>query len=597
MNDSLPRSIQSRPHPTLRRTKFFAVSSPPVPEAVLDTPLINGRQGLLQVLEPSPFEFEGEIHVSPFEKEDTFPMLVLKGVAQQQEQAASAMQSEISGAAGSAAIVGAGTIAGNLFKFGNNFMIQRGFGPGPYGLYTLSYAIVTLVSSVFNLGLDDAMVRYTSIYNGKKQHKLLRGLVIFCSALAGVAGMLGAVLVYAMLPAIASVRHTPSIVPILLIMIPIVPFMCMQAIWSAGLQGFKEFRWRVLTQRLLIPGVLLVLLFPVLLFFRNMRSVAIALLLSIMFCTFISLWFFVRKLSDASPQSERAYDLREWVGFAVPNFLTSIVETVLDSVDTVLLTIFAISNVAIGQYGAAIRIAVFVSMPLQSLNTMFSPTIAELHSKGESQRLSAMFKIVTKWALTFSLPIFWIAVLFGRPILGISGKGFIPAWPLLIALAIGNLINVSTGSVGYMLTMTGHQRITFLNSLIAIVFNTILGIILIPRYGAMGVAIATGLALSILNILRLLQVYIFLKMTPFRIDTLKPIMAALFSALLTVLLIYLVRLMHVTFYLWHIALPIELALIPVFVAMYVGLLSAFGLSSEDRIMLDTLRKKLRIRKK
>src|SRR5690242_3672221 len=76
-----------------------------------------------------------------------------------------------------------------------------------------------------------------------------------------------------------------------------------------------------------------------------------------------------------------------------------------------------------------------------------------------------------KWALTFSLPIFWIAVLFGRAILGLSGKGFIPAWPLLIALAMGNLINVSTGSVGYMLVMTGHQRITFLNSLVAIVFN------------------------------------------------------------------------------------------------------------------------------
>src|SRR5512135_1122433 len=101
-----------------------------------------------------------------------------------------------------------GTIASNVFKFGNNFIIQRGFGPGPYGLYTLSYAIVTLVSSIFNLGLDDAMVRYTSIYRGKKQPKLLRGLAIFCSALVGVAGMLGALLVYSILPAIVSVRHS-----------------------------------------------------------------------------------------------------------------------------------------------------------------------------------------------------------------------------------------------------------------------------------------------------------------------------------------------------------------------------------------------------
>ena len=138
-------------------------------------------------------------------------MMVLKGISKQQGQSR-VKQSEISGAAGSAAIVGIGTIAGNVFKFGNNFMIQRGFGPGPYGVYALSYAIVTLVSSVFNLGLDDAMVRYTSVYRGKKQPTLLRGLAIFCSALVGVAGMLGALLVYCMLPYIVSIRHSLDIV-------------------------------------------------------------------------------------------------------------------------------------------------------------------------------------------------------------------------------------------------------------------------------------------------------------------------------------------------------------------------------------------------
>src|SRR5260370_1877756 len=108
-----------------------------------------------------------------------------------------------------------------MLKYGNNFMNQRGFGAGPYGLYTLGYAIVTLVSSIFNLGLDDAMVRYTSIYRGKKQPKLLRGLAIFCSALVGVAGILGALLVFYILSYIASFRHSFEIVSILLIMIPI----------------------------------------------------------------------------------------------------------------------------------------------------------------------------------------------------------------------------------------------------------------------------------------------------------------------------------------------------------------------------------------
>jgi O-antigen/teichoic acid export membrane protein len=563
------------------------IETPPAPQV---------RQGLTErnrSWKPGTFGFDSEDDHPPYEKEDTFPMMVLKGISKQQGQPTPVMQSEISGAASGAAIVGVGTIAGNVFKYGNNFMIQRAFGPGPYGLYTLSYAIVTLISSIFNLGLDDAMVRYTSVYRGKKQPRLLRGLVIFCSASAGVAGMLGAFLLLYLIPYIAHVRASDEVVPILLIMVPIIPLTCMQVIWSAGLQGFKAFKWRVLTQRLLIPGVLLVLLVPVLLFFRNITSVAIALLLSILVCTIISLFFFFRQLTGYSNQTARGFELREWIGFAIPNFLTSIVDTVLDSVDTVLLAVFAISNVAIGQYGAAIRIAIFVSMPLQSFNTMFSPTIAELYSKGEHQKLSAMFKIVTKWALTFSLPIFWIAVLFSQALLGISGSGFSPAWPLLIALATGNLINVTTGSVGYMLLMTGHQKITFLNSLVAIVFNIALGVMLIPRFGAMGVAIATGAALSIVNLMRLLQVYIFLKMTPFRWDTLKPITAGLLSAVVTGGLIYLLSLTNLTLHISHYTISLELALIPVYIVLYVGLLALFKVSPEDQIVLDALRKRLK----
>src|SRR5258708_32174109 len=96
---------------------------------------------------------------------------------------------------------------------------------------------------------------------------------------------------------------------------------------------------------------------------------------------------------------------------------------------------------------------------------MFTPTIAELYSKGEIEKLKVMFKIVTKWTITFSLPIFWIAALFSRSLLDLPGKGFGEAWPLLVAFSIGAIVNAGTGSVGHMLIMTGHQKLSFLNSL------------------------------------------------------------------------------------------------------------------------------------
>ena len=525
-----------------------------------------------------------------FDKLSTIPMLVLSDISRRQGSGQAAMRSEVSAAASSAAFVAAGNIGGSILKYGSNLVIQRGFGRAGFGLYTLSMSIITLVSAVFNLGLDDAMVRYVAIYRAKREPHALRGLAIFCTTIAGGAGVLGALLVLLFAPALAAIKRSPDIIPLLQVMSPMIPLLCVQTIWISGLQGFKEFRWRVLLQRIVMPTVLILLLFGSLVLFHNLLALVIAALINTLVGALLSLGLFFRKFARTVQTAPQMYHLRDWFGFAGPNLLTAITDTVLESVDTLLLTFFAISNTALGEYAAAIKISGFILMPQASFNAMFAPTIAELHSRGEKQKLEAMFKVVTKWAVTCSLPIFGIATLFSRPLLSISGQAFIEAWPLVIAFCIGTMINVSTGSVGYILLMTGHTKISFLNSATAVVVNIAVGCALAPRYGAMGVAVATGMAVSVVNLMRLLQVRLLVKMQPYRWDVFKPLGACLISALFTGLLLYLLGLAHV-------ALPIELGLIPVFLASYAGLLALFKIGPEDRIVIETVRRKFSRAKK
>src|SRR5207248_8215830 len=223
----------------------------------------------------------------------------------------------------------------------------------------------------------------------------------------------------------------------------------------------------------------------------------------------------------------------------------------------------------LGEYGAAIRINSFIAMPLLTLNNIFAPTIAELHSRGETKKLEVMFKLVTKWSNTFSFPIFLITALFSRYLLGISGSGFVAAWPLVIAFGVGSMINAATGSVGYMLLMTGYQKLSFLNSIAAVVVNVVLGVILAPRYGAMGVAVSTGLAIAVVNLLRLFQVRLLLKVHPYRWDVLKPLWAGLISAAPVGALLFLLSSIKSSFTLGHAIVSLELSLIPVFLVGYI----------------------------
>ncbi|HYK83912.1 MAG TPA: oligosaccharide flippase family protein [Ktedonobacteraceae bacterium] len=542
------------------------------------------------------------------EKRSTIPMMVLTGIANRQGKQQTEMKSEVSGAAGAAGLVGIGNILGSVLKFISTFLIQYGFGAGGYGLYSLGLSLINLVAAVFNLGLDDAMVRYVAIYRGKKQIKSLQGLLLFCTTLAGLAGIAGALLLLFFAPPLVSfwveLKHRQlenadmlnRAIALLQVMTPVIPLMTMQVMWFAGLRGFKAFKWRVLSTSILQPIIQILLMLLVIRFFHDrdgITAVAVVLFISTLVSTVLNMYFLFKQVARVATPEPEKYEVREWLTFATLNFLTTIIDTVLDSIDTILLAAFGLSDGALGQYGAAMRLSNFIALPLASLNNIFAPTIAELHSKGESQKLEAMFKIVTKWSITFSLPIFLIMVLFSPYLLALPGAAFIPAWPLLIAFALGSMLNAGTGSVGYMLLMTGYQKLSFLNSLVAVVVNIALGVYLTPRYGAMGTAVSTGLAICALNLMRVLQVRLLLKMHPYKWDVFKPIGAGAISAACTGGLLLLLHHSHIRteITLRHAVLSVQLLLIPVFLACYIGLVIAFKASPEDEIVLKALRKK------
>jgi O-antigen/teichoic acid export membrane protein len=514
---------------------------------------------------------------------DTIPMMVLKDLTSRQGDVLPVMQSEISGAAGGAAIVGIGNIVGSVLKFGCNYLLQVGFGAALYGIYSIAFALIQLIASLCNLGLGDTTMRYTAIYQGKKQIRSLYGLMIFCSALAAVMGIIGAIGLIFFSPTLAASKNEPRLAPLLELMVPLVPLMSLQVVWFGSLQGLKLFKWRVLAERIIMPVVLLIMVIIFFLFSPSLFTIALASLVSVVAGTFAGSYFLYRSTFLLVRGKKPRFKVHEWVVFSTFNFLTSITEVILESIDTLLLVFYAVVNDQVGQYNAAVKISDFIAMPLFSVGTMFAPTIAELHSKGEHVKLAIMYKIVNKWTITLSLPIFLVATLFSRTLLQLSGKTFIDAWPLLVISAIGSMVNAATGSFGYILMMTGYQKWSFANSVTSVTLNIIFGALLIPHYGAMGAALATMIALILISVMRYIQVRLLLKMNPYAWDVLKPLGAGTLGAAITGCLLLLLQRMNVF---------VHLLLIPVCLGCYVGFLILFRVGPEDMVVVDALRKKV-----
>ncbi len=88
---------------------------------------------------------------------------------------------------------------------------------------------------------------------------------------------------------------------------------------------------------------------------------------------------------------------------------------------------------------------------------------------------------------------------------------------MLVILALGHFIYVATGPVGYLLLMTGHEKVERNNVFLSAGISILLGLLLIPPYGIVGAAVATVIALVFknLNSVRLVRKYLSISVWSF----------------------------------------------------------------------------------
>lgn len=133
------------------------------------------------------------------------------------------------------------------------------------------------------------------------------------------------------------------------------------------------------------------------------------------------------------------------------------------------------------------------------MNTVIAPKFAALYQEGKVQELQQIASKTMVLLVIVASPIAFIMVIFPEFIMSFFGDQFIEGANILMVLVFGQFIYVITGSVGYLLTMSGHERV-MRNIMIACSgLIILLNIVLIPHFGALGAAIATATTLVFQN--------------------------------------------------------------------------------------------------
>jgi O-antigen/teichoic acid export membrane protein len=183
-------------------------------------------------------------------------------------------------------------------------------------------------------------------------------------------------------------------------------------------------------------------------------------------------------------------------------------------IDTFVLAAYRGSH-QVGVYGATVRTGQSLLLFLTSLSLVFSPFVADLHHRGEHDKLDALYKNVTRWGLATTLPILLGLAILPGTIMRVYGPEFVAGKSALLILIIGLIVPVIVGTVGFILIMvgrTGWDLLVYLGSFVTAVG---IAVVLAPRIGMRGTAIAEAITLTASAFARLMLVKRFVNIWPF----------------------------------------------------------------------------------
>ena len=422
-----------------------------------------------------------------------------------------------------AGLSGFGNVFDQCIRLFSNIIITRTLGASNFGLFSLSMTVVNMGAIIPRFGLPKSITRFVAYYKGKGEEDRIPPVLRQALLISGLLGIGTAILIYHLAPSIAlNLFHREELSPIIRGLSPFVPFGISGMVFLAALQGLKQIKKQVIILHFIWPSVRFAFIIIFFVIGWKLYGLVAAVVLAVVIRFVVSLIAVGGHISVWKPDSIRL-PITKLLFFSAPLVLVNILAFALNWTDTLMLGYFR-SPAEVGIYSISWRLSLIVSIPLAAFGNIFSPMAAEYIGKNDQRSLQSLLQTVDRWVLAASLPLAVILVLFPNEILSIFGNEFKDGKIILQLLVIGQLINAATGPCGNVLTMKGLIWLNLINSSILVVFNFILNLVMIPRYGLQGAALATAISLGLVNIMRYLEVVIFLKISPYKIRSLKPLL-------------------------------------------------------------------------
>lgn len=407
---------------------------------------------------------------------------------------------------GSALLV-LGRVLALVIGMATQVIIVRALTKAEFGAFAYALVLANSARVLLSLGQGKLLSRFMAMYEEQRDYPRMFGAMFLAvgTILATSVLFVGALFLWSEV-LVGSAIDSREAVSLVLILVFLSPLEALDLVFVSLFAVFSKPRAIFFRKHLLAPGLRLLVVVLLVLADASVAFLAVGYVLAALVGVLLYLTLLVKVLRERGLLQELrprqiVFPFRAVFQFSFP-LITGELALLATTLGGVLVLGLYHSTVEVANYRSVFSSARLNTAITASFATLFLPTIARLHERGDIDRLRGTYWHTAAFVAVLTFPIFALTgPMAEATTVALFGTRYAASGTVLAILAVGYYLNVMLGFNAYTLQVCGRIRYLVWVNLIVAAINVGLCFLLAPRYAAVGVAAANSVAFVAQNAL------------------------------------------------------------------------------------------------